>query len=102
MRKRDLEQYRQQLVAMRDRLLGVVSAVTEQARQPSGGQGESELSNAPMHLADMGTDEFMHGLNATLLSQTRTSARPRRGRSVAWPSLLEAARPTAKPRCRSA
>lgn len=67
MRKRELEQYRLQLIQLRDRLLGVVTAVTEQARQPSGGQGESELSNAPMHLADMGTDEFMHGLNATLL-----------------------------------
>ena len=67
MKKRELEQYRQQLNTMRDRLQGVVSAVTEQALQPSGGQGESELSNAPMHLADMGTDEFMHGLNATLL-----------------------------------
>src|SRR5262245_30495338 len=67
MRKRELEQYRQQLKALHERLLGVVNAVTEQALQPSGGQGESELSNAPMHLADMGTDEFMHGLNATLL-----------------------------------
>jgi DnaK suppressor protein len=67
MRKRELEQYRKQLVVFRDRLLGTLSAVTEQARQPSGGQGESELSNAPMHLADMGTDEFMHALNATLL-----------------------------------
>jgi len=67
MKKRELEQYRQQLIEMRDRLSGVVTAVTEQALQPSGGQGESELSNAPMHLADMGTDEFMHGLNATLL-----------------------------------
>ena len=67
MRKRQLDQYRKQLLQLRDRLLGVVSAVTEQAMQASGGQGESELSNAPMHLADMGTDEFMHGLNATLL-----------------------------------
>ena len=67
MRKRQLEQFRGQLMQLRDRLLGVVTTVTESARQPSGGQGESELSNAPMHLADMGTDEFMHGLNATLL-----------------------------------
>ena len=67
MKKRELEHYRAELYALRDRLLGVVSAVTEQALQPSGGQGESELSNAPMHLADMGTEEYLHGLNATLL-----------------------------------
>ncbi len=74
MKKRELEQYHQQLVELHDRLLGVVSSVTEQARQPSGGQGESELSNAPMHLADMGTDEFMHGLNATLLENEEQMA----------------------------
>jgi RNA polymerase-binding transcription factor DksA len=67
MKKRQLEQFRSQLMQLRERLLGVVTTVTESARLPSGGQGESELSNAPMHLADMGTDEFMHGLNATLL-----------------------------------
>jgi RNA polymerase-binding transcription factor DksA len=68
MKKRELEQYREQLLILRDRFVGVVNAVTELARAPSGGQGDSELSNAPMHLADMGTEEFMHGLNATLLN----------------------------------
>jgi DnaK suppressor protein len=67
MRKRELEQYRDQLLKLRERLSGVVSAVTDQARQPSGGQGDSELSNAPLHLADMGTEEYLHDLNATLL-----------------------------------
>jgi len=67
MKTRDLDHYRSELVTLRDRLLGVVSAVTDQARQPSGGQGDSELSNAPMHLADMGTEEYLHDLNAMLL-----------------------------------
>jgi RNA polymerase-binding transcription factor DksA len=67
MKRQELEQYRTQLIQLRDRLAGVVSAVTDQARQPSGGQGDSELSNAPMHLADMGTEEYLHDLNATLL-----------------------------------
>ncbi|QDU26447.1 General stress protein 16O [Anatilimnocola aggregata] len=67
MKTRDLEHFREELVVLRDRLLGVVSAVTDQTRQPSGGQGDSELSNAPMHLADMGTEEYLHDLNATLL-----------------------------------
>lgn len=67
MKTRDLERYRSELVSLRDRLKDVVSAVTDQARQPSGGQGDSELSNAPMHLADMGTEEYLHDLNATLL-----------------------------------
>lgn len=67
MKTKELERYRGELVEIRDRLKGIVSTVTDQARQPSGGQGESELSNAPMHLADMGTEEYLHDLNATLL-----------------------------------
>jgi RNA polymerase-binding transcription factor DksA len=42
-------------------------AVSEQARGPSGGQGAGDLSNAPTHLGDMGTEEFLQDINATLL-----------------------------------
>jgi RNA polymerase-binding transcription factor DksA len=44
-----------------------VSAMTAQALSPAGGQGSAELSNAPLHLGDNGTDEYLHDLNATLL-----------------------------------
>jgi RNA polymerase-binding transcription factor DksA len=41
--------------------------MVEQVRAGSGGNGGSELSNAPFHLGDMGTDEFLYDMNATLL-----------------------------------
>jgi RNA polymerase-binding transcription factor DksA len=39
----------------------------EQVRSGSGGNGGSELSNAPFHLGDMGTDEYLYDMNTTLL-----------------------------------
>ena len=41
--------------------------LVEQARTPAGGNGGSELSNAPFHLGDMGTDEYLYDMNTTLL-----------------------------------
>jgi DnaK suppressor protein len=67
MNKRQLESYRRRLKQLEGRLQTDAQAVSEQAREPSGGQGAGELSNAPMHLGDMGTEEFLQDINATLL-----------------------------------
>ncbi|MBA3483285.1 MAG: TraR/DksA C4-type zinc finger protein [Pirellulales bacterium] len=58
---------RRKLEALLARMRPEVSAMTKQTLSPSGGHGASELSNVPFHLADGGTDEFLHDLNATLL-----------------------------------
>jgi DnaK suppressor protein len=65
--KRSLEGYRRQLRQLAQRMQSDASAVSEQARRPSGGQGSGNLSNAPVHLGDMGTEEFLQDINATLL-----------------------------------
>ncbi len=67
MNKRALEGYRERLKQVADRMQSDASAVREQARGPSGGQGAGELSNAPMHLGDLGTEEFLRDINATLM-----------------------------------
>jgi RNA polymerase-binding transcription factor DksA len=59
--------FRRQLEALKDRLRPEVSAITDQTLAPAGGQGTSDLSNAPFHLGDTGTEEYLHDLNATLL-----------------------------------
>jgi DnaK suppressor protein len=58
---------RRRLQAFLDRLRPEVSAITDQTLAPAGGQGTNELSNAPFHLGDTGTEEYLHDLNATLL-----------------------------------
>jgi RNA polymerase-binding transcription factor DksA len=66
--QRDLDKIRRQLVALGSRVRSDATAMVEQARGPSGGNAGSELSNAPFHLGDMGTEEYLYDLNATLLA----------------------------------
>ncbi|HUE16777.1 MAG TPA: TraR/DksA C4-type zinc finger protein [Planctomycetaceae bacterium] len=67
MDKKEIEQFRRTLQELTQRMLGDTTAVTDQILEGSGGQSGGGLSNAPMHLGDMGTDEYLHDLNATLL-----------------------------------
>jgi len=62
-----IEQYRKRLEELASRLRDDAAAMAEHTQRASGGQGDGGLSNAPMHLADMGTEEYLHDLNATLL-----------------------------------
>ncbi len=54
----EVEVYRQQLLRLRDRLQGDVSQLTEEALHQSGGEASGGLSNVPLHMADLGTDNF--------------------------------------------
>lgn len=67
MNQNKLDKFRLQLRRLSERMEPDVVAVTEQARGASGGQAAGDLSNAPMHLGDMGTEEYLQDLNATLL-----------------------------------
>jgi RNA polymerase-binding transcription factor DksA len=67
MTKRKLETHRKRLRNLAARLGGDISALEDQARTPTGGQAVGNLSNAPMHLGDMGTEVYLQELNATLL-----------------------------------
>lgn len=62
-----MKHFRQALTKLAARMQHDMSAVSQQTLAASGGQALGELSNAPTHLGDMGTDEYLHDLNATLL-----------------------------------
>jgi RNA polymerase-binding transcription factor DksA len=66
MTKHSQQFYRRALQELAARLQGDSDSVTEAARDPAG-HGAGELSNVPMHLGDMGTDEYLRDLNVTLL-----------------------------------
>jgi RNA polymerase-binding transcription factor DksA len=68
MNKTSTTKYRQLLTALASRLRADAVGMENQVRAASGGNGGSELSNAPLHLGDMGTEEFLYDLNATLLA----------------------------------
>lgn len=56
MTKTDLESYRRQLMALRDRLSGDVSHLADEALNTSGDERGGDLSHVPLHMADQGTD----------------------------------------------
>src|SRR5438477_3358134 len=54
----DFDGYRQQLLTLRSRLNGDVSHLTDEALRKTGGEASGSLSNTPIHMADLGTDNF--------------------------------------------
>lgn len=67
MNKQQLEQYRKRLLQDGARVQRTADSVEEHARMATGGQAFGNLSNAPMHLGDMGTEVYLQELNSTLL-----------------------------------
>jgi DnaK suppressor protein len=58
MTKADLETFQQTLSALRTRLKNDVTGLANEALNSSGGEASGGLSNAPLHPADLGTDNF--------------------------------------------
>ena len=65
MNQLDLAKFRAKLEALALRVRDDADNIAEQVQSGSGGGGN--LSTVPVHLGDMGTDEFMRELDATLL-----------------------------------
>jgi len=65
--KLDVESYRQTLLALHTRLKGDVSHLAGEALHSTGGEGSGGLSNAPLHPADLGTDNFEQEFTLGLL-----------------------------------
>ena len=69
---RALEEYREMLLAKRRELLGDVSSMEEEALRSS---GQSNLSNLPIHMADMGTDNYEQEFTLGLVEKDRNLLR---------------------------
>lgn len=68
-----LDQYRHQLRGLAERLQADVADLGEEAFRKAGGEASGNLSNTPLHPADLGTDAFDQEVTMTLLrSETHT------------------------------
>src|SRR5207244_1975119 len=66
----DLEGFRQQLLALRERLGGDVTHLADEAlRSPD--QAGGNLSHVPLHMADLGTDNYEQENTLNLLERER-------------------------------
>jgi RNA polymerase-binding protein DksA len=67
MRKAELEQYRQALLELRARLTGDVSQLADEALRAK--EASANQSNMPMHMADVGSENFEQEFTLTLLQK---------------------------------
>jgi RNA polymerase-binding transcription factor DksA len=67
MTKAELDTYRDSLLSLRSRLTGDVSHLADEALRARGGEASGSLSNAPLHMADLGTDNFEQEFTLRLL-----------------------------------
>jgi DnaK suppressor protein len=67
MTQAEIEPYRQELLSLKKRLGGDLSALEEEALRGSGGEASGGLSNVPVHPADLGTDNFEEEVSVGLL-----------------------------------
>jgi DnaK suppressor protein len=63
----ELDGFRETLWSLRHRLSGDVSHLAEEALRARGGEASGSLSNAPLHMADLGTDNFEQEFTLGLL-----------------------------------
>src|SRR2546426_6224896 len=67
MSKTDLQAFRDSLVALRDRHNGDVTHLANEALRRTGGEATGNLSNMPIHMADLGTDNFEQEFTLSLM-----------------------------------
>lgn len=67
MTEADRNVFRDRLLSLRQRLSGEVSHLVEEALRGRGGEASGSLSNAPLHMADLGTDNAEQDFTLKLL-----------------------------------
>jgi RNA polymerase-binding protein DksA len=67
MTKSELDSFRETLLHLRSRLNGDVNHLADEALRAMGGEASGSLSNAPLHMADLGTDAFEQEFTLGLL-----------------------------------
>lgn len=67
MTEAEIQSYRRQLLALKKRVGGDLSALEEEALRGTGGEASGGLSDVPVHPADLGTDNYEEEVAVGLL-----------------------------------
>ena len=73
MKKAEMKTYKEQLLALRARLRGDVNTMANAALRKTRSEANGDLSSMPIHMADMGTDNFEQEFTLSLM-ETEESA----------------------------
>jgi RNA polymerase-binding transcription factor DksA len=72
MTKTELEAYRQSLLTLRSRVTGDVSHLSDEALRQNQKEASGNLSSMPIHMADIGSDNFEQEFTLNLLANEET------------------------------
>ncbi|MFQ5805425.1 MAG: TraR/DksA family transcriptional regulator [Phycisphaerae bacterium] len=75
LRKKDLAQFRELLLAKRAELIGDVSTLQSQALSKNRRDASGDLSSMPIHMADLGTDNYEKEFTLGLIEGERALLR---------------------------
>ena len=67
MNRADLNVYKNRLLALRSRMCGDVSQLHENSLRKSRSEGSGDLSSMPIHMADIGSDNFEQEFSLSLM-----------------------------------
>jgi DnaK suppressor protein len=67
MKKSEVKVYKQQLLGLRARLRGDVNAMADAALKKNGSEATGDLSRMPIHMADIGSDNFEQEFTLSLM-----------------------------------
>ncbi len=67
MKKPELVAYKEQLLALRSRLRGDVNQMSDAALKKSRSEANGDLSSMPIHMADIGSDNFEQEFTLSLI-----------------------------------
>ncbi len=67
MNKTDMKAYKERLIALRARLRGDVSQMADAALKKRRSDANGDLSSMPIHMADIGTDNFEQEFTLSLM-----------------------------------
>ena len=67
MKKSEAKEYKAQLLALRARLRGDVSQLADAALKKNRGEANGDLSSMPIHMADLGSDNFEQEFSLSLM-----------------------------------
>ena len=73
MNKREMKAYKQLLVTLRARLRGDVSAMADAALNKTRSEASGDLSSMPIHMADVGSDNYEQEFTLSLMENEETA-----------------------------
>ena len=73
MKKAEAKEYKAQLLALRSRLRGDVTQLADAALKKNRAEANGDLSSMPIHMADLGSDNFEQEFTLSLMANVEQS-----------------------------